>query len=86
MSGFASRSYRTDRDGLLDQIGLASSRHGFALTETACGTLTETATLPELRALTVLALLNVRERHFCHWRRHVLHSPDLWPVLATAAG
>jgi hypothetical protein len=76
---------RADREKLLDQISLASSQHGFALTEAAWRSIAQDAKLDELRCLAVLALLNLREESFCQWRRHVLHSPDLWPVLAAAA-
>jgi hypothetical protein len=74
----------TDRNDLLEQVNVASSRNGFALSEAAWQALDEQATTKDLRAITMLALLPEHEINFWHWRNHVLESPDLWPILATA--
>jgi hypothetical protein len=74
-----------DRQRLTDKLYAVSGQHAIVLTQRAWRAIEQDATLEQLRCLTVLALIPEREITFCKWRRHLLESPDLWPVFVQEA-
>lgn len=66
---------------LLEEINRWSSTNGIALSAAAWERIDLASNLDELRSLAALSMIPNFEINFCFWRRHVLESADLWPLL-----